>query len=535
MHLLVRLGLLGLHTAWASTGVVEALSDYSVTEPAPDGHGHGYGHGQPPSVDDVAGVPSRRPESPPQRLPQHRKPVVGNAAAGEGLVSANLLTHVGAGDDSVSDDLGQQSEEWGEEEWEEGKWEERAEETERRRGGERGHREVLLESRALFGFPWTVGRAKEQETPGTGPDTPMVSRLRSGEANTNSSEEYASLWKGAGGVFGLSADWQEAISLPDQGEVGPEARHMSLRGEACMTEEKRFEVQAILDKRRTAPSTKNVAVCVRTKDYGRFLPEWIAFHYAAGVDDITVYDDDSLDNTKEILQPFVEAGIVRYISGKIEGRAFQMRPLNHCLKYHQRQRQKPGGILAPRWVVFHDTDEYLLPLDTDLTILQALDHHQEACCLLVKRLQFGSGGHDETPRGLMLEEFLMHNGFTGGNGNAKVVVNLDPTQPELGTVQPPLKSMHNAEGCKCHGQEDNGVSDLRINHYLGSIGDYMDRTVRYWEEKRSGENTAEKTVLKRDTNYIRSEEILHWACATREILYRVVEGLDLDEDLAGPE
>eukprot|EP00903_Cladosiphon_okamuranus_P007792 g7541.t1 len=510
MHFFIRLGLLGLHTAWASTGAVEALSDYSATESAPDGHGQG----QPPSVDGVAVVPSRRSESPPQRL---RKHVMGNAAAGDDWVSAGLE---------------QGEEEWEWEEWEE--WEEeRAEEAEGRRGGERGHRRVLLESRTLDGF-----RAV-QETPETGPDTPMVSRLRSGEANTNSSEDYATLWKGAGGVFGLSADWQEVLSLPDEGEGGPEARHMSLRGEACMTDEKRSEVQAILDKRRTDPSNKNVAVCVRTKDYGRFLPEWIAFHYAAGVDEITVFDDDSVDNTKEILEPFVEAGIVRYISGKIERRGFQMKPLNHCLQHYQSQREGPGGVLAPKWVVFHDTDEYLFPLDTSQTILQALNHHKETCCLVVKRIQYGSAGHDEMPRGLMLEEFLMHNGFQSGNGIAKVVVNLDPTQPELGTVKPPLKSMHNAEGCECEGKKENGVSDLRINHYLGSIGDYMDRSARYWEryweEKRKGENAAEEAVLSRNTNYIRSDKIVHWACATREILYRVVEGLDLDEDLAGPE
>ena len=43
-----------------------------------------------------------------------------------------------------------------------------------------------------------------------------------------------------------------------------------------------------------------VAVCVRTKDFGRFLPEWIAYHYAIGVDEITIYDDDSVDKTKEV-------------------------------------------------------------------------------------------------------------------------------------------------------------------------------------------------------------------------------------------
>lgn len=43
-----------------------------------------------------------------------------------------------------------------------------------------------------------------------------------------------------------------------------------------------------------------VAVCVRTKDSGRFLPEWIAYHYALGVNEISVYDDDSIDDTKQV-------------------------------------------------------------------------------------------------------------------------------------------------------------------------------------------------------------------------------------------
>lgn len=56
-----------------------------------------------------------------------------------------------------------------------------------------------------------------------------------------------------------------------------------------------------------------MAACVRTKDNGRFLPEWIAYHKAIGVDEITIYDDKSVDNTAEILQPFIDAGIVRYV------------------------------------------------------------------------------------------------------------------------------------------------------------------------------------------------------------------------------
>lgn len=64
---------------------------------------------------------------------------------------------------------------------------------------------------------------------------------------------------------------------------------------------------------RFALTAMKVAACVRTKDFGRFLPEWIAYHYAIGVDEITIYDDDSIDDTVEIIQPFVDAGIVHYV------------------------------------------------------------------------------------------------------------------------------------------------------------------------------------------------------------------------------
>lgn len=41
------------------------------------------------------------------------------------------------------------------------------------------------------------------------------------------------------------------------------------------------------------------------------------FHYAAGVDEVAVYDDDSADKTEEVLRPFIEAGIVRFMTEKI--------------------------------------------------------------------------------------------------------------------------------------------------------------------------------------------------------------------------
>lgn len=60
----------------------------------------------------------------------------------------------------------------------------------------------------------------------------------------------------------------------------------------------------------------------------------------------------------------------------------------------------------------------------------------------------------------------------------KVMVNLAPDDPSLGVVIPPLKSMHDAPGCLC---DKVPVREMRINHYLGSTEDYLERTKRYWE------------------------------------------------------
>lgn len=60
----------------------------------------------------------------------------------------------------------------------------------------------------------------------------------------------------------------------------------------------------------------------------------------------------------------------------------------------------------------------------------------------------------------------------------QVMVNLDTTQPLLGQATSRLKSMHNGQGCLC---DVIPVHEIRINHYLGSRGDYRDKTKRYWQ------------------------------------------------------
>ncbi|CBN78983.1 expressed unknown protein [Ectocarpus siliculosus] len=45
---------------------------------------------------------------------------------------------------------------------------------------------------------------------------------------------------------------------------------------------------------------EQVVSCTRTKDRGRYLPEWVAYHWAMGVDEMNIFDDDSVDDTREV-------------------------------------------------------------------------------------------------------------------------------------------------------------------------------------------------------------------------------------------
>ena len=59
---------------------------------------------------------------------------------------------------------------------------------------------------------------------------------------------------------------------------------------------------------------------------------------------------------------------------------------------------------------------------------------------------------------------------------------MNPSDPEVGTIKSRLPSMHgvNKEDCKC---DKVSIEELRINHYLGSTGDFVDKTRRYWQVK----------------------------------------------------
>ncbi len=82
---------------------------------------------------------------------------------------------------------------------------------------------------------------------------------------------------------------------------------------------------------------------------------------AAGVDHFYIYDNDSPDNFKEVLQPYIDAGIVTYIFYPGTGR--QVEAYMEAFKTHR---------FFCRYMAFIDADEFIFPQE-DKSIVEVAD------------------------------------------------------------------------------------------------------------------------------------------------------------------
>ena len=88
----------------------------------------------------------------------------------------------------------------------------------------------------------------------------------------------------------------------------------------------------VLKSDKDTPFENELAIGAIMKDEGPYLKEWLDFHILVGVTKFYLYDNDSSDNTKEILKPYIKQGIVEY--NYWPGKAMQMPAYHDILQKH---------------------------------------------------------------------------------------------------------------------------------------------------------------------------------------------------------
>jgi hypothetical protein len=155
------------------------------------------------------------------------------------------------------------------------------------------------------------------------------------------------------------------------------------------------------------PPTYYLGLCAVAKDETPFLREWAGYHHFIGFEKIYVYDNDSLRPVRDTLAEFYDLGVCDTYT--LQGEAVQLTAYNHCLRHHGDEFE---------WLAFFDIDEFLcLKQDDDARVL--LRNYENYSALSINWDTFGSSGHINLPKGLVIKNFTQSLGY---NENCKCIV-----------------------------------------------------------------------------------------------------------------
>ena len=254
-------------------------------------------------------------------------------------------------------------------------------------------------------------------------------------------------------------------------------------------------------------SREGLAIAAIAKNEGDYISEWINFYVKQGVSHFLIYDNDSTDNMREVLQPFIAQGLVTY--KKLPGKARQLDAYNMAIHDYKDKF---------RYIAILDCDEFCFCLEHNKNLYEFVDEfmkaHEKAGGIGVNWLIFGSSGHETKPVGGVLENYLMcaEKDF---QKNLHIKTICDP-QKVLCFLNPHLpiyiRSYHNFN-------ENGGIirdaitdkvsfSKIRINHY------YCKSKEEYIIKKNRGLADNKNNIRKmsdfydHDQNIIKDTEIL---------------------------
>lgn len=140
----------------------------------------------------------------------------------------------------------------------------------------------------------------------------------------------------------------------------------------------------------------DVSLCAIFKNEAPYLKEWIEFHRIVGIDKFYLYNNFSSDNYIEVLQPYIESGIVDLIEWPIK--QGQMKAYDDCFKKHREDT---------KWIGFLDLDEFVVPnkVDKVYDFLKKFENKRPSVIIYWK--VFGTSGLiNRDKKGLVTEEIV---------------------------------------------------------------------------------------------------------------------------------
>ena len=219
---------------------------------------------------------------------------------------------------------------------------------------------------------------------------------------------------------------------------------------------------------------EGLAFVLIAKNEAPYIEEWINFHHKQGASHFFIYDNESTDNLREVLTPYIEQGLVTY--RLLKGRFRQYDAYNMAIH---------GYGHKFRYMAFIDADEFVFVRDENyrdkgFNLYKFVDDfmmsHENAGGIAVNWCIFGSSGHESKPEGGVLENYTMRSedDFIGNSyGNLHVKTICDPLKvfyyahPHFPVYRKGYYNLNeNGETVIGPFTKKVSFSRIRINHYF---------------------------------------------------------------------
>lgn len=169
-----------------------------------------------------------------------------------------------------------------------------------------------------------------------------------------------------------------------------------------------------------------ISICAIFQNEGPYLKEWIDYHLGIGVDHFYLYNNESSDAYQEVLQPYMDAGIVqvsfwpnlwkdKYFATSCQPLAYQ-----HWIDNYKNETE---------WIAFIDLDEFIVPMQ-EYTLNKCLQKHfSKAQAIWIQWRCFGTSFITLGPNDRLLTHLMLCSKKDNyWNGISKTIVRTEALQ-----------------------------------------------------------------------------------------------------------
>ena len=179
----------------------------------------------------------------------------------------------------------------------------------------------------------------------------------------------------------------------------------------------RYAAKCYLNSLRPQKYEINLAITAIAKNEAPYIREWIEFHRLVGVEKFFIYDNESTDNLKEVLKPYIESGIVEYTY--FPGR---------CRQFPAYRDSIARNANRVKFMAIIDCDEFITPIKHN-TIPEFIEYLEQKIkhkidAVGINWIMHGYNGHYEKQEGLICENYSKCDLNKDSNRHIKSIVRL---------------------------------------------------------------------------------------------------------------